>query len=212
MEYISDEEDRELVENCEKVERRLDEEEMENLRIINERIREELGKQEENDDADLDGPEDEFTLIVNEMHRTEELNKEVESRVEEEEYIKNRDIDMLSEYDDDVFLYDYIENIEGNIDTGDAPGTSADTSTGTANPSPTKRRRKRGATHYTQKKRRTVPPYYTTPGLVGIFQTNMELLNIIFHLHFFKQSFVQINNVFISREWDAVATVERKRV
>ena len=212
MEYILDEEDQELVENCEKVERRWDEEEMENLRIINERIREELGKQEENDDTDLDSPEDEFMRIVNKMRETEELNKEVESRVEEEEYIKNRDIDRLSKYDDNVFLYDYIENIEGNINTGDVPGTSAETSTGSANPSPAKRRRKRGATCYTQNKRRTVSPYYATPGLVGIFQTNMELSNIIFRLHFFKQSFVQIDNIFISREQDAVATAERKRV
>ena len=45
------------MENCEKVERRWEEEEMENLRIINKRMREELGKQEENDDTDLDGPE-----------------------------------------------------------------------------------------------------------------------------------------------------------
>ena len=119
---------------------------------------------------------------------------------------------MLSKYDDDVLLYDYVENIKGNIDTGDAPGTSAQTSSGTANSSPLKRRRKRGATHYTQKKRRTVPPYYATPGSVGIFWTNMELSNINFHLHFFKQSFVQIDNIFISRELDAVATAERKRV
>ena len=90
MEYILDEENRELVENCEKVERRLEEEGMENLRIINERMRQELGKQEENYDTDLDGPDDEFTRIVNEMHETEELNKEVESRVEKEEYIKNK--------------------------------------------------------------------------------------------------------------------------
>ena len=40
----------------------------------------------------------------------------------------------------------------------------------------------------------------------------MELSNIIFHLHFFKQSFVQIDNVFISREQDTVATAERKGV
>ena len=78
------------------------------------------------------------------------------------------------------------------------PETSAQTSTGTANPSPVKRRRKRGATHYTQKKRRTVPPYYAMPGLVGIFRTNIQLWNIIFHIHFFKPCFIQIDNVFIS--------------
>ena len=126
------------------------------------------------------------------------MNKEVKLREEEEEYIKKRDTDMLSEYDDDVFLYDYIENIKGNIDTGDMPGASAQTSTGTANLSPVKRRRKRGVTHYTQKKRRTVPPYYTMPGLVGIFRTNIRLLNIIFRVHFFKPCFLQINNIFIS--------------
>ena len=188
MEYISEEEDRELVENCDKVQRRWEEEQIENLKIINKRMREELGKKEEEDDTDLDCPEDEFTQIVNEMCETEELNKEVELREEEEEYIKNRDTEMLSEYDDDVFLYDYIENIKGNIDTGDVPGTSAQTSTGTANLSPTKRR-KRGVTHYTQKKRRTVPPYYAMPGSVGIFWTNIELSNILFHLHFFQTMF-----------------------
>ena len=117
------------------------------------------------------------------------MNKEVELREEEEEYIRNQDTEMLSEYDDDVFLYDYIENIEGNIDTGDMPGTSAQTSTGSANMSPTKRRRKRGVTHYTQKKRRTVPPYYTTPGSLGIFRTNIKLLNILFRLHYFQTMF-----------------------
>ena len=80
---------------------------------------------------------------------------------------------MLSKYDNDVFLYDYIEQIEGNINTRHVPGTSTQTSAGTANPSPAKRRRKRGVTHYTQKKRRTVPPYYTMQGSVGIFQTNI---------------------------------------
>ena len=119
---------------------------------------------------------------------------------------------MLSEYDDDVFLYDYIENIEGNIDTGDMPGTSAQTSTGTANPSPAKRRRKRGVTDYTQKKRRTVPPYYATPGSVGIFWTNIQLSNIIFHLHLFQTMFSTNWQRFYFRGWDAVATAERKRV
>ena len=87
MEYISDEDDRELVKNCYKVQRRWEEEEIKNPKIINERMREELGKKEEDDDTDLDGPEDEFTQIVNEMHEREEFNKELESRVEEEEYI-----------------------------------------------------------------------------------------------------------------------------
>ena len=135
---------------------------------------EELGKKEEEGDTDLDCPEEEFTQIVNKMRVREQLNKEVELREEEEEYITNRDADMLSKYDDDVFLYDYVENIEGNIDTGDAPGTSAQTSTLTANLSPAKRRRKRGETHYTQKKRRTVPPYYTTPGRLVFFR---QILN-----------------------------------
>ena len=124
MEYILDEEDRELVENCDKLQRKWEEEQIGNLKIINESIMEELGKKEEEDDTDLDCPEDEFTQIVNEMHEREQLNKEVELR-EEEEYIRNQDADMLSEYDDNVFLYDYVENIEGNINTGDAPGTSA---------------------------------------------------------------------------------------
>ena len=44
MEYISDEEDRELVKNCDKVQRRWEEEKIENLKIINERMREELGR------------------------------------------------------------------------------------------------------------------------------------------------------------------------
>ena len=61
------EEDRELVENCDKVQRRWEEEEIKNLKIINERTREELGKKEEDDDTDLDGPEDEFMQIVNEI-------------------------------------------------------------------------------------------------------------------------------------------------
>ena len=175
-------------------------------------MREELGKKEEEDDTDLDCPEDEFTHIVNKMRETEKLNKEVELREEEEEYIKNRDTELLSEYDDDVFLYDYIENIKENIDTGAMPGTSAQTSTGTANPSPVKSRRKRGATHYTQKKRRNVPPYYAMPGSVGIFRTNIELSNILFRLHFFQTMFSTNRQHFYFREWDAVATAERKRV
>ena len=169
MEYISDQEDRELVENCDKVQRRWEEEQIENLKIINEWMREELGKKEEEDDTDLDCPEDEFTQIVNKMCETEELNKEVELRGEEGAYIKNQDTEMLSEYDDDVFLYDYIENIEENINTGDMPGISAQTSTGTANQSPMKSRRKRDATHYTQKKRRNVPPYYAIPDRLVFF-------------------------------------------
>ena len=177
------------MENCEKVERRWDEEEMENLRIINERIREELGKQEENDDTDLDGPEDELMQIVNEMHEREELNKEVESRVEEEEYIKNRDIEMLSEYDDNVFLYDYIENIEENIYTVDVPGTSAQTSTGNANPSPAKRRRKRGVTHYTQKKRRTVAPLLCHPRVGWYFSDKYGIVEHHFPSPFFQTIF-----------------------
>ena len=212
MEYISGEEDRELVENCDKLQRKWEEEQINNLKIINKSIMEELGKKEEEDDTDLDCPEDEFMQIVNKMCEREELNKKVESREEEEEYIKNRDADMLSEYDDNVFLYDYVENIKGNINTGDAPGTSAQISTGTANLSPAKRRRKRGATHYTQKKRRTVPPYYAMPGSVGIFRTNIELSNIIFHLHFFQTMFSTNRQHFYFREWDVVVTVERKRV
>ena len=88
--------------------------------------------------------------IVNEMCETEELNKEVESRVEKEEYIKNRDTEMLFEYDDDVFLYDYVEN----IDTGDTPGTSTQTSTGTANPSPMKEEEKGCDPLYTKEENR----------------------------------------------------------
>ena len=89
MEYISDEEDRELVKNCDKLQRKWEEEQIGNLKIINQSIMEELGKKEEEDDTDLDCPEDEFTQIVNEMRKREQLNKEVELREEEEEYIKN---------------------------------------------------------------------------------------------------------------------------
>ena len=105
---------------------------------------------------------------------------------------------MLSKYDDDVLLYDYVENIEGNIDTGDVPGTSAQTSTGTANPSPVKRRRKRGVTHYTQKKRRTVPLTMPHQGQLVFFgqisncQTSFSIYIV------FKPCFLQIDNVFIS--------------
>ena len=59
------------------------------MKIINESIMEELGKKEEEDDTDLDCPEDEFMQIVNKMRVREQLNKEVELREEEEEYIKN---------------------------------------------------------------------------------------------------------------------------
>ena len=71
MEIILDEEDRELVKNCDKVQRRWEEEQIENMKIINERMREELGKKEEEDDTDLDCPEDKFTQIVNEMRERE---------------------------------------------------------------------------------------------------------------------------------------------
>ena len=43
MEYISDEEDRELVKNCDKLQRKWEEEQIKNLKIINESIMEELG-------------------------------------------------------------------------------------------------------------------------------------------------------------------------
>ena len=61
MEYISDEEDRELVENCDKLQRKWEEEQIKNMKIINKNIIEEVGKKEQEDDTDLDCPEDEFT-------------------------------------------------------------------------------------------------------------------------------------------------------
>ena len=211
MEYILDEEDRELVENCDKLQRKCEEEQIGNMKIINESIMEELGKKEEQDDTDLDCPEDEFTLIVNEMRVREQLNKEVELREEEEEYIKKRDADMLSEYDDDVFLYDYIENIEGNIHTGDAPGTSAQTSTGTANTSLVKRSRKkvRPIIH----RRREELCLLTMPcqGRLVFFG---QISNVEHHFPstFFQTMCSTNRQCFYFREWDAVATVERKRV
>ena len=54
IKYISDEEDRELVENCDKLLRKWEEEQIGNMKIINENIIEELGKKEQEDDTDLD--------------------------------------------------------------------------------------------------------------------------------------------------------------
>ena len=68
-----------------------------------------------------------------------------------------------------------------------------------------------GATHYTQKKRRTVPLTMPRQGQL-VFFGQISIVKHHFPSTFFQTMFSTNRPLFYFREWDAVATAERKRV